>query len=116
MISQIGKKEEGMIRGMLTPRETEIIHQLIEEKGITVYEVAHTVLEGNELPGNTFPHEIDELSGAVVTVDAVYHFWLKWKDDQYFFWAWDEGHPEELRRISAYAEAQKRLRQRPCSS
>lgn len=105
-----------MERGMLTPREAEIIHQLLAEKGITVYEVTHTVLEGNELPGSTYPHEIEELSGAVVTVDALYNFWLDWKDGQYRFFGWHQGHPEELRRIRANSEAQKRLRQRLSSS
>lgn len=101
---------------MLTPREAKILHQLLAGKGITVYEVAHTILEGNELPGSTYPHEIDELSGAVVTVDAVYDFWLDWKDGQYRFFAWHKGHPEALRKLRIYSEAQKRLRQRLSSS
>ena len=105
-----------MIRGMLTPKEAEIIHQLLVEKSITVYEVVHTVLEGNELPGCTFPHEIDELSGTIATIDTVYDFWLDWKDDQYRFYGWHETHPIGMWSIRACREAQKRLRQRLSSS
>ena len=105
-----------MIRGMLTPKEAEIIHQLLLEKGITVYEVLNPLMEGSDLPGSTFPREIEKLSGVVVTIDTVYHFWLDWKDDQYIFWGWHEAHPDEIRSIRAYREAQKRLRQRLSSS
>lgn len=105
-----------MLQGRLTPREAEIIHQLLAEKGITVYEVLNPIMEGNDLPGSTFPREIEELSGVVVTVDAVYHFWLDWEDDQYTFYAWHEAHPEELRVIRSYVEAQQRLRQSLSSS
>jgi hypothetical protein len=105
-----------MLRGKLTSREAEIVHQLLSEKGITVYEVLDLIFEGDDLPGSTFPREIEELSGVVVTADAVYHFWLNWKDEQYMFSAWHEAHPEVIRVMRAYREAQERLRKRLSSS
>jgi hypothetical protein len=105
-----------MIRGKLTPKEEEILHQLLMEKGITTYEILRAISEGHDLPGCTFPHEIETMSGAIVTADAVYSFWLDWKDDQYFFWGWHQYSPETVQKTRSFVKAQKLVRQRYSTS
>ena len=65
-----------MLKGILTAREKEIIHQLLAEGGITKYEIIGAAEEGKPLSGSTFPSEIELLSGTVVTPGAAYSFWL----------------------------------------
>ncbi len=39
--------------------------------------------EGKQLPGSTFPWEIESMSGYVVTPTNVYRFWLDWFEGHY---------------------------------
>jgi hypothetical protein len=72
-----------MRSGKLTEKEKMIIRNLLSEKGITDYEIVMPVNEGKELPGSTYEDEIELLSGTLVTVTAVYGFWLDWVDGHY---------------------------------
>lgn len=105
-----------MNAGNLTRREAEIIHQLLKEKGITMYEIEHVVPEGKALPGSIVPDEVEELSGSIVTLDAAYQFWLDWERDHYIFSSWHEGSPELVRKVQSFAEARRRLQRRVSSS
>jgi hypothetical protein len=42
-----------------------------------------TVGEGKQLPGSTYPSEIESISGSVITPTTIYDFWFDWFDDHY---------------------------------
>lgn len=64
-------------------REQEIINDLLRQKNITEYEFLYIVGEGKDLPESTYEGEVEEVSGEIVTEDAVYGFWLFWVDGHY---------------------------------
>lgn len=82
-IGEIAKGEREMRSGKLTPKEEEIIRQLLAERGITVYKVSDTESEGKTLPGSSYPGEIESISGYIVTATTVYLFWLDWEYEHY---------------------------------
>lgn len=109
-----------MLYGEMTDREVAMIKQLLAEHGITDYEIIGAVNEGKPLPGSTYPGEIEEISGWIVTATSVYFFWLDWFEGRYTLGEhrgfWEEipfnklgGNKEEI------MEAQQRLRQRQAS-
>jgi hypothetical protein len=72
-----------MQRGIPTQREKEVLQTLLARKGITEYELDELVGEGTNLPGGTYPLEIESMSGTVITPSEVYDFWLDWVDGHY---------------------------------
>ena len=72
-----------MKKGMLTQREEELMQALLAQRGITTYQLFDVTQEGKQLPGSTFPWEIESKSGYVVTPTNVYHFWLDWFEGHY---------------------------------
>lgn len=72
-----------MDKGMLTQHEEEVLRTLLAQKGITKYQLFEVTQEGKQLPGSTFPLEIESMSGYVVTPTKVYSFWLDWVDGHY---------------------------------
>ncbi|MHB8598466.1 MAG: hypothetical protein ACYDER_16815 [Ktedonobacteraceae bacterium] len=105
-----------MFGGKLTPREAEIIHQLLFERGISKYEIVDVVNEGKDLPGCTYDNEIELLSATVVIATNIYTFWLDWRENTYTFWHWrelalDKIRPGALAYKNAILAAQRRLRQ-----
>src|SRR5713101_3888805 len=72
-----------MEKGMLTKREEELLRTLLVQRGITTYQLFEVTQEGKQLPGSTFPLEIESMSGYVITPTNVYVFWLDWVDGHY---------------------------------
>jgi len=72
-----------MQESILTERETEILHSLLVQRGITTYQIFDPCHEGHGLPGGTYPDEIQSTSGEVITPTDVYGFWLEWVDGHY---------------------------------
>jgi hypothetical protein len=72
-----------MNKGLLTEREKEVVHSLLAERGINKYQLFDVCNEGTNLPGGTYPLEIESLSGTVITPTDVYSFWLDWVDGKY---------------------------------
>ncbi len=89
-----------MYRGWLTPRETEIIHHLLLQRGITEYSIVEANEEGLDLPGCAYNWEVQPLCVTAEAPDARYNFWVGWKDDQYILKYWRE---ETVRQISVMA-------------
>jgi hypothetical protein len=105
------------MHGGMTPREAEIIHQLLAERGITEYEIIGATPEGKDLPGSSYDGEIETLSGTVVTATTAYDFWFDWFEGNYTLGEhrgyWQEVHPDETGPDrDKILEAQQRLRQR----
>lgn len=69
-----------MEKGILTPKEEEVLRTLLAQKGITRYELDELMNEGASLPGSSYPLEIESMSGTVITPTAIYDFWLDWVD------------------------------------
>jgi len=106
-----------MLYGEMTDREVEIINQLLVERGITEYEIMGAVNEGKSLPGSTYPCEIEEISGWIVTTTKVYLFWLDWFEGRYTLGEhrgfWEEVPLDEIGADKELImEAQQRLKQR----
>lgn len=107
-----------MHKGMLTPREEEIIRQLLTERGIVKYEIVDATNEGRSLPGSQYPCEIEWLSATIATSTSAHSFWLDWIDNKYALTDWDDYTPD-LSEIYPYAigfkndilAVQQRLRQ-----
>src|SRR5260370_34865444 len=72
-----------MEKGMLTKREEEVLRTLLVQRGITTYQLFEVTQEGKQLPGSTFPLEIESMSGYVIMPTNVYVFWLDWVDGHY---------------------------------
>ena len=72
-----------MEKGMPSKREEEVIRTLLAGRGITTYQLFEVTNEGKQLPGSTYPLEIESMSGYVITPEKVYLFWLDWVDDHY---------------------------------
>jgi hypothetical protein len=66
----------------LEPKEAEVIRQLTACHNIHVYEV-EAISEGKQLPGGTFPGELQSMSGYIITPTTVYNFWFDWVDGHY---------------------------------
>ncbi|GHO84382.1 hypothetical protein [Dictyobacter formicarum] len=61
----------------------QLICDLLAEKGITQYELIDEVSEGRDLPPYQNFTEIENCSGMVVTLTAVYGFWLGWANGRH---------------------------------
>lgn len=89
-----------MQKGDLTEKETELLHTLLTERGITVYQIFDITKEGKNLPGSSYPLEIESMSGTVITPSKIYDFWLDWIDGHYTLGEedgfWRERHIEKL--------------------
>ena len=72
-----------MHKGNLTPKEEDIMRQLLNQHGISRYELVGAVGEGKSLPGSSYPCEIESLSGTVVTPTTAYTFWLDWENNNF---------------------------------
>jgi hypothetical protein len=96
----------------LTPREREILRQLLAKRGITKYEILGVTPEGKDLPGSTYDGEIELLSGVVVTATNTYDFWLDWVGGNYTFSIWREVDLKKARDKDEILAAQQRVRQR----
>lgn len=69
---------------MLSKREEEVIRTLLAERGITTtYQLFEITKEGKQVPGSTYPLEIESMSGYVITPEKVYLFWLDWGEGHY---------------------------------
>ena len=104
-----------MLKGVLTEREKEVLHTLLSQRGITRYQLLHVCAEGTNLPGDTYPLEIESMSGEVITPTAVYRFWLDWVDGHYTLGEedgiWKELSSEELGRDrNTIVQLQQQLR------
>lgn len=105
----------------LTPREAEIIDQLLAQRGITEYEFVQVVNEGKDLPGSSYHWEIELLSAIITTPTTAYSFWLDWIEGNYAFKHWQEvdlekirPHAQEMKR--KILTAQQRLRENGAST
>ncbi len=99
----------------LTPREQEILRQLLAKRGITEYEILGATPEGKDLPGSTYDGELELLSGVVVTATKAYDFWLDWVEGNYTFSIWREVDLEKARDKDEILAAQQRVRRRGTS-
>jgi len=99
----------------LTPREREILRQLLAKRGITEYEILGSTPEGKDLPGSPYDGEIEWLSGVVVTATNAYDFWLEWVEGNYTFSIWREVDLEKARDKDEIVAAQQRVRRRRTS-
>ena len=102
--------------GTPNPREAELIHTLLAQKGITRYQLFEMVEEGKQLPGSTYPGEIESISGFVITPTNIYNFWFDWCDDHYTLGEeegyWEEYPLEEMGQYKARAmQIQQKLRE-----
>jgi hypothetical protein len=68
--------------GETTPKENEIIHELLAQQGITTYKIIVDAPEGS-LPEGPFPNDVFAMSGYIVTKTNIYYFWLGWYDGHY---------------------------------
>ena len=96
----------------LTPREREILRQLLAKRGITEYEILGATPEGKDLSGSPYDGEIELLSGVVVTATNTYDFWLDWIEGNYTFSIWREVDLKKARDKDEILAAQQRVRQR----
>ncbi len=102
--------------GMFTPQEEELLRTLLAQKGITRYQLFETVGEGKQLPGSTYPSEIESISGFVITPTNIYYFWFDWFDEHYTLGEeegyWEEYPLEEMGQYKARAmQIQQQLRE-----
>ena len=72
-----------MQKGILTEKEKEVLHTLLLERGIIIYCLFDVTNEGINLPGSTYPCEIESMSGTIITPSKIYDFWLDWFDGHY---------------------------------
>lgn len=107
-----------MYGGCLTPREKEIIHQLLTERGIVKYEIVDVSNEGQELPGSQYPWEIELLCATSATPTSAHSFWLDWMDGKYTLKHWydfapdlSEIYPHAINFKNEILAAQQRLKQ-----
>lgn len=102
-----------MYKGNLTPKEEDIMRQLLNQHGINRYELVGAVGEGKSLPGSGYPCEIESLSGIVVTPTTAYTFWLDWENNNFTLGeedeTWSELSPEERASEYEVIEAMQRL-------
>ena|SRR5438552_18076732 len=88
----------------LSPKEKEIIHTLLMDHGIVGdYEISVTNFEGKELPGSTYPYEVESKEGYIVTPSKAYSFWFDWYDDHYTL-GHEEGTWEEIDDIDEHPD------------
>ena len=109
-----------MLYGEMTDREIEVINQLLAEHDIIEYEIVYPMNEGKPLPGSTYPGEIEEISGWIVTATNVYLFWLDWFEGHYTLGEhrgfWEEVPLDEIRADKEMViEAQQRLQKKRAS-
>ena len=102
-----------MHKGNLTHKEEDILRQLLNQHGISRYEIVGAVGEGKSLPGSSYPGEIESLSGTVVTPTTAYSFWLDWENNNFTLGeeddTWSELSPEEIASDSEVTEAMQHL-------
>ena len=102
-----------MHKGNLTHKEEDILRQLLNQHGISRYEIVGAVGEGKSLPGSSYPGEIESLSGTVVTPTTAYSFWLDWENNNFTLGeeddTWSELSPEEIASDFEVTEAMQHL-------
>jgi hypothetical protein len=100
----------------LTPKEQDMIRDLLAQQGITSYEILLDAPEGS-LPEGPFPKEVRAWSGYIVTSSNIYSFWLGWYDGHYTLGQerglWEEEELSELspRERTMALEFQRELKQ-----
>ena len=96
-----------------------IIRELLARHRISVYEI-EAIPEGKELPGSSYPDELESMSGYITTPTSVYEFWFDWQDDHYTLGeedgSWQEVHDETEREAKITREIQRRLREKLVNS
>lgn len=101
----------------LTPKEQDLIQDLLAQQGITSYEILLDAPEGS-LPGGPFPKEIRAWSGYIVTSSKIYSFWLDWYNGHYTlgheqgFWEEEELSELSPRERTMALEFQQSLKRR----
>ncbi len=85
-----------MLGGLLTPRETEIIHHLLLQRGISDYVIVEANPEGRDLVGCAYDSEVELLCATIETPLARYSFWLDWEAGQYVLKYWHAETPDQV--------------------
>jgi hypothetical protein len=107
-----------MEKGRPTEKEKEVLRILLAQHGITNYQLFDLMNEGRNLPGSSYPLEIESMSGMVITSTEVYDFWLDWVDEHYTLGEeddiWKLRQVEELRDRETIKQVQQQLREKEC--